>query len=344
MNSGDFSGYFKGRLYVSDKVGIGVDNPDKQLHIRGTVSDLIYSLKIENQDNTIDASSVGVLFSAGGGTNRGKGALVYKVTDTWNRGSFQFLQDKYGNSNNPDLNDAVVTIDYNGKVGIGKTSPAVKLHIAGGTGASLSDGSGYIVVGEESGTNIVMDNNEIIARNNGSGSNLYIQGSNSEGNTIINADSGQVCILNNSPYTTHGLTLRNRDYHLDRTGWAIASGWSTYSTKKSKAHSAVLDNGLTTILKLNPIRFIANGIEDIGFDPEELYRLVPNAATAPPRTGIYQDVWAVNTNKIIPLLVNAVQQQQHIIDQQNKVVVDQNKKIDSLQKRLERLEKLIEKQ
>ena len=71
----------------------------------------------------------------------------------------------------------------NGNTGIGTTAPSTKLQIAGGTDASLSNGSGFAVIGNESSTNLVIDNNEIIARNNGASSKLY-----------LNKDSGNVVV------------------------------------------------------------------------------------------------------------------------------------------------------
>ena len=319
-NSGDFAGYFQGRMYVSDKIGIGTDSPSSDLHIQKGTNAIIQ-------------------LTGNSGTGE---AWISRFTNRLHIASNDKIYFGTGGQTDTD-----VSINSSGFVGIGTNSAHVKLQIVGGSDASLSNGSGYFVVGPESGTNIVMDNNEILARNNGSGSDLYIQGSGTLGNTVINADSGGVGIRTTTPYVAHstyGLTLPNIGGSGNDAGHAIAYAWQTYSFKKSKAQSTAVNNGLAIILKLNPVRFQEKGIEDVGFDPEELYKLVPNAATLPPRTGIYKDVWAVNTNKVIPLLVNAIQQQQQIIDQQNKVVDEQNKKIDNLKKRLERLEKLIEKQ
>jgi len=103
----------------------------------------------------------------------------------------------------------VMTFEYGtGKVGIG-TVPNVKFQIDGGTDASLSNGSGYAVIGAEDGTNIVMDNNEIIARNNGVSSKLFIQSSGSTASTILNADGGNVGVGTTSPDASAVLDLNS---------------------------------------------------------------------------------------------------------------------------------------
>ncbi len=69
-----------------------------------------------------------------------------------------------------------------GNVGIGTTSPGTKLHIEGGSDASLG-GGGFLVAGSVSSTNMVLDNNEIIARNNGAAAKLYLN--NGSGNVVV---------------------------------------------------------------------------------------------------------------------------------------------------------------
>ena len=73
-------------------------------------------------------------------------------------------------------------IESGGNVGIGTTSPKTKLHIEGGSDASLG-GGGFLVTGSESGTNMVIDDNEIIARNNGNPSKLYLN--KGSGNVVV---------------------------------------------------------------------------------------------------------------------------------------------------------------
>lgn len=67
-----------------------------------------------------------------------------------------------------------------GNVGVGTTSPDAKLQVEGGTDSALA-GGGFVVVGSTAGTNISIDNNEIMARNNGAPATLFL---NNDGGTV----------------------------------------------------------------------------------------------------------------------------------------------------------------
>lgn len=74
---------------------------------------------------------------------------------------------------------------FHGQVGINETpdsADTLQLIVAGGSDASLSEGTGYLQIGESGGANIAIDNNEIIARDGaGAASNLVI---NNNGGTV----------------------------------------------------------------------------------------------------------------------------------------------------------------
>lgn len=98
--------------------------------------------------------------------------------------------------------------DASGNVGIGTSSPSVTLHVADGTDINISNG-GYAVFGALNGLNVGIDNNEIIARNNGAASKLYIQNEPVEGHTILNLQGGNVGV---------GIDLPVTKLHLADTG------------------------------------------------------------------------------------------------------------------------------
>jgi len=95
-----------------------------------------------------------------------------------------------------------VTIEKGGDVGIGTRDPDSPAHVDGGADASLSQG-GYVVSGDLSDLNLVFDDDEILARENGAPAPLYL---NSEGGgiRILTSGSGQV-----------GLGTRNPSERLD---------------------------------------------------------------------------------------------------------------------------------
>lgn len=62
---------------------------------------------------------------------------------------------------------------FSERVGIGTTAPAAPLHVTGGGDASPA-GGGYVVIGDPAAGNVAIDQNEIMARNNGAVSDLFI--------------------------------------------------------------------------------------------------------------------------------------------------------------------------
>ena len=81
---------------------------------------------------------------------------------------------------------SLMRIQHDGDVGIGTTTPEVRLHVPGGSDVSAS-GGGFLQLGSGSGANIALDSNEIMARNNGAVATLNL---NVEGGDIVLGDSG----------------------------------------------------------------------------------------------------------------------------------------------------------
>ncbi len=76
-----------------------------------------------------------------------------------------------------------VTVNSIG-VGIGTIDPDARLHVPFGVDAGLANtNNGYLMLGQTTSGNLVLDNNEILARNNSVGTDLFIQ--NDGGNLLL---------------------------------------------------------------------------------------------------------------------------------------------------------------
>jgi hypothetical protein len=120
-----------------------------------------------------------------------------------------------GNGTSTTTSNAL-TVLKNGNVGIGTTNPTTNLHITGGTDAELT-GGGYLIIGDKTGDNLVIDNNEIMARNNGVSDNLYLQ-KDSDGKVGIGRipTANRLEVNGNASKTSAGSWLANSDARLKK--------------------------------------------------------------------------------------------------------------------------------
>lgn len=107
--------------------------------------------------NLSDIAQKGILFAEEDIPNFG---LLYNGSGTIGNKKMHFREYNDG------IVSDILTLQDNGNVGIGTSSPNNKLHIDGGTDASVSDG-GFLLIGDQSNLNMIVDDNEIMARNNG---------------------------------------------------------------------------------------------------------------------------------------------------------------------------------
>lgn len=119
---------------VAGNVGIGTSGPQRKLHLFEDVDGaLSYPMKVENFGAGA-GTATGILFKVdSGGEDRGKGAIAFERTNTWNRGKMHILLNNSASLNVASLSDAVMTFSPSGGVGIGTTEPGVKLDINGHT-------------------------------------------------------------------------------------------------------------------------------------------------------------------------------------------------------------------
>lgn len=126
-----------------------------------------------------------------------------------------------------------------GKLGIGVNTAATPLQVWGPNDANFNDGSGVLVIGQEGVLNLVLDHNEIVARNNGAPSKLYL---NKDSSFVVvpgleitgGADLAEPFKINEDETVIPGMVmaidvdnpgkLRIADSQYDRTVAGIVSG------------------------------------------------------------------------------------------------------------------------
>jgi hypothetical protein len=140
--------------------------------------------------------------------------------------------------------------DETGNVGIGVSSPLSRLHLSLGSDASLSS-HGYLMMGSLESTNLILDNNEIMARSNGAASDLF-----------LNAQGGGVVIHSGTP-TTHALFCNGT---ASKPG---GGSWVASSDKRLKHNVHPFKEGLESVLLVSPVTY--SYLENTGLDPSEVY-------------------------------------------------------------------------
>ncbi|MCY3003496.1 MAG: tail fiber domain-containing protein [Planctomycetota bacterium] len=167
-----------------------------------------------------------------------------------------------------------LTVLKNSRVGIGTPIPTVPLQVQGGNDASPTAG-GYLQLGHQSTTNLILDDNEILARNNGAVGTLSLN--NNGGNVNISASgTGRVAIGHGSAAFT-----------LDVNGTAGKPGggsWSVSSDLRLKRNVKDLDGSLAKLLELRGVTFEYNDPaaigelpgERIGFIAQEVEQVFPD--------------------------------------------------------------------
>ncbi len=225
-----------------------------------------------------------------------------------------------------------MTIKGNGNTGVGVTNPAGRVHIKHtyDAGTNSSGQNSDLVIGDMNGVHLELDDNEIIAMDNGNTTGiLYL---NADGNAVnmFAHQNGQLNI-NNGSYS-YALNLPN--FSTSNIGRARANAWVTYSDSRLKSNVTELNGALDLINRIAPkkyfqhnSRFVTSGEKDssvkgieilsggeqtFGFIAQELYRVLPEAVYKPENE--QTDLWSIDYQKLIPILTAAIQEQQKQIE------------------------------
>jgi hypothetical protein len=323
-------------------VGIGTANPDVRLVVADNHSGDDVALRVWNSSTT-DNSTSSLRFTNTSSTNYDHGYIIAGRTPD------PYMQFGVANS------VMAVHIDSTGKVGIGTTDPKFGLDIKGKNGIAVRDSPGVVnsqtnmirtttssVTHDDWGVGINVVNENTAS--NGYGMAFWTRDAynGSYAERVRISRSGSLCINTTSPrygskldvegamYVTGVVKLNNliasADVRTDAAKQLFGS-----SDMRLKNDLGDCEYGLNEILQIKPKRYTwKEGPEDqsptVGFFSQDLHSIIPEAA---PREAITQEdgspqldetgeqdyKWGINSQAIIVALVNAVKDQQAVIEQ-----------------------------
>lgn len=307
------------RITGDGKVGIATSSPQSMLHVAG------------GGDAALATAASGYIISGSTGSTN----LIMDDNEIMARNngaeSSLYLQNEGGDLVVHSLagSQTEVIIKDNGNVGIGTTNPTAQLNVLGGSVADVADpNSGDIVVAYATGLNIVMDENDIMARNNSVESNLNLQrqggdltihGTQAGGSQVIIKDDGKVGIGTTAP--AYQLELSTNS-----AAKPSSASWTVPSDTRLKENVTTFTDGLALVEKINPVWFTYTGEAGmpretaVGTLAQELQEIAPYMVSpwifTDTATGTSAEYLGVDYGAMDFVLVNAIKQ----LAEQNRVL------------------------
>ena len=183
----------------------------------------------------------------------------------------------------------VINSNFDQTVNTTSTVTFDKIRITSTTDASATSTGHGLQIGSTSGQNLIMDTNEVFARNNGAVDGLH-----------LNADGGDVTINNN---LTDKVTFSGGE--ITATGDITA-----YSDRALKRNIQTLENGLDKVMNMRGVTFLKDGKASLGVIAQEVETVIPEV--------VKQDqhgMRSVAYGNIVGVLIEAIKEQQAQIEE-----------------------------
>jgi len=295
------------------RTGIGTDTPEEVLHVEGTIE---VDFKIQAND------ADGLELATDDGTTR------VKVADT-------------------------------GNVGIGTNSPARRLHVSNGvSGATTTTNAAAVFEDDQSATiqlltpsssgSGVVFGNELntsdgaILYNNGSAPRGLLFRTNNNVNRMVISDNGDVGI---------GITTPSFQLHVNTNsaGKPTSNVWTVASDVRLKRNVHDYTDGLAALMKIHPVWFTYTGEaglpEDtgVGVIAQELQEVAPYmvGTWTHEAGGQKTEYLSVDNGAMTYMLINAVREQQAIIEAQRSALASQDDRLSRMEQELAVIKNLL---
>ncbi|MFH6936275.1 tail fiber domain-containing protein, partial [Flavobacterium sp. FlaQc-30] len=321
-------------IYQMGRIGIGTNNPSKELSVVGNAV-ISKSLQIDGEALGDGTVRTGLYF---GPTNSGEGITSNRASAT--NGNVSGLDFWTGNSKR-------MSIINNGNVGIGKLDPGQKLDVVGTIRSNVMHINNGLSTGNYNNPaelnfirNAANDRWILGSSLNGRGNDIFelvhINGSNLFTNRVFVYDrvSSSFAINQMNANTSF------RFYVNGAAGGTTT--WSQSSDRRFKKDITPITNALDKIMKIDGVGYNwkADEFKEMSFDQrhqlgviaQDIEKVLPEAVTVDDK-GYY----SVSYTTIIPVLVEAVKEQQNEILSLQKNQKEQQEELNALKKLMQEI-------
>jgi len=312
-----FGGYFVGRGYFSNRLGVGTETPQQQLEVAGTQAIARLSTSSNANGSLLELSNTG--------TQTTLGAINFLNSAGSTSGQLAYL----GTANAMTLRtngSERMRIDSAGNVGVGAAAPGAKLHVVGNRVRLENAGKMIEMRADGGAVDLQSTTNDLFISSEGAG------GSN---RVFIN------------PFPQHGnvgIGTTTPTEKLSVSGNICATGnLFQCSDGRYKQHEQVIDGSLDKVSRMRGVYYNWNraahadkGFSDhrqVGLIAQEVCDVLPEVVSQS-SDGMY----VIDYGRVVPLLVEAVKELRiSVQDKDAKLAADQQK-LATLELRVERLE------
>ena len=320
-------------IYQMGRIGIGTNNPSKELSVVGNAV-ISKSLQIDSEEAGNGTTRTGLYF---GTTTSGEGITSNRTTTNGNQWGLDFWTN----------NAKRMSIASNGNVGIGKLDPGQKLDVVGTIRSNVM----HINNGLSSGNyNNPAELNFIRSAAN----DRWILGAslNGRGNDFFelvhinssNVFTNKVFVYNR---TNSSLAINQSDpnasfrFYVNGAAGGTTT-WSQSSDRRFKKDITPITNALDKIMKIDGVGYNwkADEFKEMSFDQrhqlgviaQDIEKVLPEAVTVDDK-GYY----SVSYTTIIPVLVEAVKEQQNEILSLQKNQKEQQEELNALKRLMQEI-------
>jgi len=278
--------------YNTGKVGIGTTSPVNRFEVSGSTFNRIAA------SVTADVQS-GFQIIRTAGTNQVNWEMYTPAGST----NLRFAKKLPADPSSTDI----LTLQNNGNVGIGTTSPSTKLQVFTVTntlGITVTDGTILL-------SSYVGSNSGRIGTNSNHPLGFYV---NSQNPAMWILSDGNVGIGTTTP--THPL-------HMSSGAHVTAAGvWTNASDARLKTNVVNTNYGLQTVMQLRPVNYtmVKDGEAQVGFLAQEVQKIVPEVVSGTEGDITKGETLGLSYGNLVPVLTKAIQEQQATIEAQQKQI------------------------